>query len=366
MKSNGRNSITSLQFIFIISGIQVSVSILSLPRDLAEAAGTDGWMAIPIGFALSVAASFIIVKIMESMPGGTILDLLSRLIGVWAGRCFALLLCVYFLSFMYDSLDRAILITKAWLMPNTPSYMLMFLLLIPTYIISKHGPQVIGRYSEIVFFLSGWIPFIYLFTLKHAHWLYLLPLFKEGLTPVLSAVPAMLYPSLGMVTTFILYPHLKNKEKAFRSLLLSNSLTMLIYFFITIISFIYFSPDEIKLFNEPIVSILKTIEFRFIERIEVPFIAYYLFIFSLAWIPSTYIAAFCISWLFGKKDTILPVQIICIALAVSSYFYLPTFNQDDLFGVWIGYFGIGIEYVFPILLLGYIVLSKHFKQRNDL
>lgn len=366
MKSIAGKTISSMQFIFLISGIQVSISILSLPRDLADAAGTDGWMAIPIGYMLSVAAGFIIVKVMQNAPEDTILDLLSRLIGVWAGRCFALLLGVYFLSFMYDSLNRAILVTKAWLLPNTQSFMLMILLLVPTYIIAKHGPQVLGRYSEFIFFLSIWIPFIYLFTLEHAHWLHLLPLFKEGVLPVLSAVPAMLYPSLGMVTTFILYPHLKNKEKASINLIISNSLTMLIYLFITVICFIYFSPDEITLYNEPIVSILKSIEFRFIERIEVLFIAFYLFIFSLGWIPSVYLAAFCTSWILGKNDTTLLLQIFCIVLAVSSYFFLPTFNQNDRLETWIGWFGIGIEYVFPICLLVYIILKKHFRQRTNL
>lgn len=144
---------------------------------------------------MSVAAGFIIVKVMQNAPEDTIFDLLSRLMGAWAGKCFVLLLGVYFLSFMYDSLDRAILITKDWLLPNTQPYMLMILLLVPTYIVAKHGPQIL-------------------------------------------------------------------------------------------------SPDEITLYNEPIVSILKSIEFRFIERIEVPFIAFYLFIFSLAWIPSAYITAF--------------------------------------------------------------------------
>lgn len=42
MKSIAGKTITSMQFIVMISGLQVSLSILSLPRDLADAAGTDG------------------------------------------------------------------------------------------------------------------------------------------------------------------------------------------------------------------------------------------------------------------------------------------------------------------------------------
>ncbi|WP_053377080.1 GerAB/ArcD/ProY family transporter [Paenibacillus sp. FJAT-27812] len=366
MNGARRHPITSMQLIFILSGLQLSVSILSLPKDLADAAGTDGWMAIPLAFAINVVVCYVVVKIMEYHPNGTILDLLAQNFGVWVGKGYALLFSLYYLTFMYDSLDRGILITKAWLMPTTPSYMFMFLFLVPTYMISKHGPQVLGRYAEVVFFLSCWIPFIYLFTLKQAHWLYLLPMFKEGIVPILSALPALLYPSLGMVTIFILYPYLSNKKKAFRNMVLSNGLTMLAYLLITLACFIYFSPDEIKMFNEPIVSILKTIEFQFMERIEVPFISYYIIIYSLAWIPSTYIAAYCISWTFGSENVIRPLQILCFLLVVSSYFYIPTFNQSDRFGIWMGWYGIGMEYVFPFILLGYLMLRKRFRTENSL
>lgn len=365
MKSAQRNQISSIQLIFLLSGLQLSVSILSLPRDLADAAGTDGWMAIPIAFAINIVICYVVVKIMEYHPNGTILDLLAQTFGPWVGKCYAFIFSLYYLTFMYDSLDRGILITKSWLMPTTPSYMFMFLFLIPTYMISKHGPQVLGRYAEVVFFLSSWIPFIYLFTLKHVHWLYLLPLFKEGITPIISAIPALLYPSLGMVSIFILYPYLTNQKKAFRNMVLSNGLTMLAYLLITIVCFIYFNPDEIKSFNEPIVSILKTIEFQFMERIEIPFISYYIIIYSLAWIPSTYIAAYCISWSFGTENVIRPLQLFCFVLVVSSYFYIPTFNQSNRFGMWIGWYGIGMEYVFPSLLLGYLMLKKRNRMESS-
>ncbi|MDQ8737051.1 GerAB/ArcD/ProY family transporter [Paenibacillus sp. LHD-38] len=63
------------------------------------------------------------------------------------------------------------------------------------------------RTAELVAVISCWLPFVYLFTLKYTHWLNLLPLFKEGLLPVLSAVKATMYPSLGLAATFILYPY---------------------------------------------------------------------------------------------------------------------------------------------------------------
>ncbi|WP_256710609.1 endospore germination permease [Paenibacillus sp. FSL H8-0548] len=281
-----KDTITSMQFIFIISGIQISVAVLSLPRKLAEIAGTDGWLAIPLGYAINIFCSYIIVMVMKNCSGKTLMDALSTMVGKWFGKGFALVLALFFLHLLYDGLIRAILIIKTWLMPNTQGYVLLILLLIPAYKVAIAGPRIIGRYAELIVVISCWLPFVYLFTLKYAHWLNLLPLFKAGFMPVLSAVSATVYPSLGISSVFILYPYLKHKEKAAPALFISNTLTMAVYLFITIICYIYFSPHEATLFNDPIISILKTIEFRFIERIEVPFISFYIFVFSMVWIPS--------------------------------------------------------------------------------
>ncbi|MNI10467.1 Spore germination protein YndE [compost metagenome] len=366
MKTYAGKEITFIQFVCIISGIQVSVAVLSLPRKLAERAGTDGWISLLIGWALSAAASLFIVQVMKKHPEGTLLDLVTRYIGVWAGKVIALLFALYFLFLSFDGLTKTVLIMRTWLLPTTQSYIIMILLLIPTYTMARHGPRILGRYAELVVYMSLWIPIVYLFTLKNAHWLHLLPVLKGGWKPVWSGVQATIYPSLGMVATFFLYPYLKYKEKASKGILLSITLTTLIYLFITIICFIYFSPDEIKLFNDPVISILKSIEFRFIERIEIPFIAFYLFIFSLVWIPGMYMTTFCTSWLFNKPNNRSHLQILCLAIAVSTYFLQPTYNQTDRSQIFLVIVGFIVEYIFPVCLLIYLVVTSRVQRRKDL
>ena len=50
MKKYAYNDITVMQYIFIINASQVGTGILSLPRVLAEKAGTDSWIALFIGW----------------------------------------------------------------------------------------------------------------------------------------------------------------------------------------------------------------------------------------------------------------------------------------------------------------------------
>ena len=166
MKKYAFNEITSMQYIFLNSGIQVSVFFLSMPRKLAEKAGTDGWIALMIGWAITVAASLIVIQVMKKHPEGTLFDLLTKYLGNWTGKVAAILFSLYLLYYAYTGLIQAVLITKSWLLPLTSASIVMALLLIPTYVIARNGLRILGRYAELVFMISFWIPFVYLLLLK--------------------------------------------------------------------------------------------------------------------------------------------------------------------------------------------------------
>ncbi|MFD0693768.1 endospore germination permease [Paenibacillus sp. GCM10027628] len=366
MKKYAYNEITSMQYIFLNSGIQVSVFFLAIPRKLAENASTDGWIALIIGWAITVIASLSVIQVMKKYPEGTLLDLLTHYLGKWTGRVAAVFFSLYFFFYAYTGLVEAVLITKAWLLPQTRPSIVTLLLLIPTYVITRNGIRILGRYAELVFYLSCWIPVIYLFLLKDAHWLNMFPILKEGWKPIFSAVPTTFFSYIGFATTFILYPFLQNKGQASSAIIISNSLTMLGYLFITLICFVYYSPDEIQKYNEPVVNILESIEFRFIERMEVLFIASFLLTFSLAWIPAIYFSVFCTSWLLGKQDHLGHFRLLWLFIAAGAFVFMPTFNQSDFMNELLSRIGFGLEYVFPCCLLIYLWMHDHFQWRKHL
>ncbi|MCR8630009.1 GerAB/ArcD/ProY family transporter [Paenibacillus radicis (ex Xue et al. 2023)] len=366
MKKYAFNEITLMQYIFLNSGIQISVTFLSLPRKLAEQAGTDGWIALLLGWILSLAASLILIQVMKRYPDDTLLDLLTSLSGKWIGRMAAILLTLYFLFFGYEGIVRAILVIKIWVLPQTPNYLIMIILLIPAYLIARNGFTVLGRYGELVILISLWIPFIYLAPIKEAHWLHLLPVLKEGWMPILSALPATIYSFVGFASTFILYPFLRNKRRAALGVVVFNTMSLLTYLFITAACFVYFSPDEISEYNEPVITYLKAIEFRFIERIEILFITFYLFIFSLAWIPAFSISAFCTNWLVGRKDSRGTMLLLCGILVMTTYFFMPSYRQSEEMKSILSKAGLGVEYILPACLLVYIWIHDRFLRRKAL
>ena len=121
MTKRAKREISLFQYILTISGVQVGFGVLTLPREVAQGANTDGWMSIIIGCALTTLVSLCIVKIMENHPGYTLLDVLTRYLGEWLGRVgmildFICCPCSYFLNF------SLLYVIHIWILPRTPMF----------------------------------------------------------------------------------------------------------------------------------------------------------------------------------------------------------------------------------------------------
>ncbi|MFD0697908.1 endospore germination permease [Paenibacillus sp. GCM10027628] len=366
MNTYSFNQISLKQFTLIIFETQLGIGVLSLPRDLAKTAGTDGWVSILIGWILSVLLSLVIIRIMGKNPGCTIFEILTKYFGNWIGKCLAaawILFAAYSASVvMYATIH----IIKIWIVPDIRNYILMILFCIPIYMITKHGVRVIGLFAEFVFLFTIWMPFLLLFTLQNAEWAYLFPIGKTGIHPILSTVKSTVFSFLGFELAFILYPFLTDKKSASKGIIIANSLSMMTYVMISVISFVKYSPDEITNYVYPTLNLLKVIRLPFLERFEIIFLSFYLFIIFMTIIPYVYTAALGTTQLFGKQDHRNVLRILFFLWILLSFFFIPSSSQITEVSSWQGNVGLYIAYVLPLVLwiYGWIFHSVR-KVRNQ-
>lgn len=344
------NQISLIQYILIIFETQVGVGVLSLPRDLAKMAGTDGWISIILGWMVATLLSLVIIQIMKRNPEHTIFELLTTYFGKWVGKG---LTVVWILVVVYGAsiaMFSTIHIMKIWIVQDTRNIVLMILFTIPIYIITKHGIRMIGLFAEFVLFITLWLPFLLLFSLKDIQWMYLFPIGKIGVYPILSAVKSTFISFLGFELAFILYPFLKDKKSASKGIVIANSLTMVVYLLTTVICFIRFSPTEVTDYVYPMLNLLKVIQLPFIERLEIICLSFYLFMIFMTIIPYLYAASLGISHLVGKQDHRNALRILLFLWVLSPFFFIPTYTQITQMGkVW-GITGIYSAFIFPIFL----------------
>ena len=360
MRKLSDRKISLLQFILTISGIEVGTSSLNLPADLARVTGTDGWISIIIGYLCTMIISLCIIGIMSKHPNKTMLDVLIYYVGSFLGKSIMVVWILYSLLGAITIFYTSIYIIKEWVLPNTMTFLIVALFLLCTYIGLRGGIRLICRYQVFVFFFTLWMPLILLFSLKDGHLTFLLPVFKEGWMPILHGVKTTVLAFLGFEWIFLFYPYLENKKQAVKGVIIANTITLLVYLQITFSCFTFFSPDEITKFIWPTLTLVKPVRFSFLERFEIVYLSFYIFIFSTSVIPYLFFAMENISQLFHKTDWQMPYTILLI-YALSYLFYQPSYTGITFWKnswEWMGYYTV---FAFPVLFLLYTMLVSRWR-----
>ncbi|MED4582406.1 endospore germination permease [Brevibacillus choshinensis] len=363
MKTNEFNDITTFQYILFISQVQIGIGIITLPSDLAEVASTDGWISILLGWVLANVAGLLILQIMKRHPNESIFDLLIRYLGKWLGTLGSGLFILYSLFVFMITLYAAIHITQTWVLPQTPNYLLMILFIIPKHMLAQHGIRMLGRYAEFVGVSMIIMLPLFFIAMREGHWIHLLPVLKEGWLPVLKGVKTTILSFLGFELAFILYPFLQKKQHAAFGMIVANTITMLVYMLVTIACYVQFNPYQIKTYIWPTLDLFETIEFPFIERIEVVFSAFYLFIISTSGIPYYFTSAFGISQLLRKQNHRQVILVLSICFIFLAFVFNPTFFHVSAIQKWGAKVGMYVAYFFPVCFWLYIVTTERIQVR---
>ncbi|ULL14127.1 spore gernimation protein [Paenibacillus sp. H1-7] len=363
MKKYAHNEVTFLQYIFLIHGAQVGVGQLSLPRILAEKGGTDGWIALLIGWAISLTAGLCLIQAAKRYPQGTLLDLMTHCFGKAVGKLTAVIFAMIYIVGAAANMVAAALIIKSWILPNTPLYIILLLFALPSFLIARNGFRILGRYAEFVFFSSLPVMLFLLIPSLEGNWLYLLPLFKDGWGPILTAVQPTAYSFLGFEVAFFFYPFLQKKQWAAAGIVIANTLSLIVFLYITLVCFLYFSPDEITNYNQPTINVLKSIEFRFVERLEIVFLSAYLFAISTTWLPFISCYKYIVGWLLNKQNDSVYVALFLLSLVAFAFAFDPSFSTNEEWIKRISQAGLVYALALPVCLAVYIKLRDHVQRR---
>ncbi|SFL33444.1 spore germination protein (amino acid permease) [Bacillus sp. 5mfcol3.1] len=364
MTKRAKREITLFQYILTISGVQVGFGVLTLPREVAQGANTDGWMSIIIGCVITTLVSLCIVKIMEKHPGYTLLDVLIRYLGKWLGRVVMIFWILYAVLAAVSLIFSLLYVIHIWILPRSPMSLIMILLSIPMLMLACKGALIISRFAVFTVIFTLWMPLLLFIPLKDGHFIYLLPLIKEGWLPIINTVKSTIIAFLGFEFSFVLYPYLTNKASAKKGIVIANLITLFIYLQITFVSFIYFSPDGITKFLWPTLSLVTPFHFSFLERFEIIFLSFYLFIIFDSCIPYIFTASDGINQLLNKKGSSLPIYFLLFGCIFILLFYIPSSYQISALREFWGTASYFIVFLFPVVFLLYMTLYQHWKRRK--
>ncbi|PEF60753.1 GerAB/ArcD/ProY family transporter [Bacillus cereus] len=363
MKPIINNDITLSQYVFLIHGAQIGISVVTTPHRLAMLSGTDGWISILIGWVIATMSSLIIIKVMDKNANKTIIGILKHYFGKWISKFFIIVLAFYMALLAFFEMHRMALHIKSWVLQQTSVYSLVFLFSISSYSIICGGVKNIGRYAELIFFMSIWLIVIFFIPLEARQWVNLFPLFKGGIHSILTSVKTSLFSFLGFELALFLYPYLQNKKKATLGILIANTCSAFLYLYITITCFLFFSPDELTHYYEPTLAMLRVIEFKFAERFDLILLSFYILIVSKVWMINIFFTVISIKQIFNKRNYNTLLLGLLALFVFISYITNLSFGDSEKILNFLELVGLIIAYIFPLSLLLYMIMFDFAHKR---
>ena len=241
--SKKQSYLTVSQFALIIFGSIVGVGILSLPNGVVKEAHQDGWISALLGGVYPLYVVIIARYMSKKFPNDSILILSKKYFGRFLGSVFNLVFATYFIyttsmiASYYTNLMRNYIVGFL-----TPFKIIAILFICVMYAASR-DLKVIGRISEISFYLTIFLLLAPIVALRVSSISNIYPVFGSGFSSIVKGSMKSAFAYSGAEIILLIYPFLKEKNKMLNSSLISVALAIVMYGWCVFITTYYLGPD---------------------------------------------------------------------------------------------------------------------------
>jgi spore germination protein AB len=349
--------------LFFLMGNQVGVGAMGFQRIIARSAGYDGWISVIIAGLSTNLVVWFMYKIMEN-SNGDINDTHFTVLGKWIGGFFNLIWFTYFVAMSVIILRTYIEVVQVWMFPDLKTLWFSAAFLALCIYILYGGFRTVVGIAFFAFVLPFYIIFIFGLSLPFCDFRHFLPILDHSGHGLLLASQNMSLTYTGYETILFFYPFINNQEKSKRWMHMGLAFTTLLYTYITIISFSFFTEEQLVKEIWVTLSIFKIIHLPVVERFEYIGIANWCLII----LPNVCTYIWCASRILKRNfkcNQRIGVILICMVCLFCMPF-LKTRLQIASLDKSLGQFGFMLNYIYiPLLCLAAILMKKIKTAKNS-
>jgi spore germination protein AB len=348
--------ITPFLVFFLVHSMQIGVGILGFQRFITKSAGYDAWISIIITGLFIHIIMWMIFKMLNT-ANGDMITIHTFVLGNKIGKLISSVFILYCCLFMVTVLRSYIEIIQVWMFQelNTFWFALVFLLLV-IYIVNGGFRTVAG----IAFFsvvLPFYITVLLIVTVPYSDFTNMLPIFDHSVKELLLASRDMSFTVLGFETILFYYPFIQEPKKSKKWAHFGLLFTTIVCVYFAILTFAYFSEEQLQKNVWPTLAMWKIIQFPFVERFEYIGIANW----SLVILPNVCTCLWCASRLakrlfsIRQKTSVPAIAFLCL-IATS---FLTTREQINALTDMTAKIGFYFNLIYiPLLFIGTIIVKK--------
>lgn len=332
--------------------IELDVTVFMLPRMVAVHIGTNGWLGF-LGLALIVAFNIWLYRLVyRAGKGRSAFDIAEAVLPKFALFPVYGLLALLWLALGAFAGKSFVLVFQT-LTFQTSSAMQIFAVycLLVFMLLSKDLYSII-KASTVFFLLSIWMLALAPYFFKDWSYHRFTTFFFKGTENGFSFAGLLdVYAVfIGYELCFFLFPFSDAKTKLFKGVLAGHAIITSTYLLTIAISFGFFSFEEVKILQFPVIHTLEYIEIPFINRVENLVFPFFLYSNLVTTVLFAFAARSAIGRMLPRveaKRFALPLAAVIFALG-----FLPSIFSEAAALIRLTYFTeTGVAFALPLLLL---------------
>lgn len=362
-----KKTLTNIQIAFILFGIIVGYGVMALPKNVAENAGTGGWITLLISTSIAVIFTYIFTYLGYVHENKTIYDYSKMLTGKFITAIFMFLFITEFFLFFTMAVRASSEIIKLTVLIKTPVWALCLLYYLVVYYLIIKEFRIIARVIEfygIIIVMSYLV--IHFLIFSQGKLINIRPYFGQAdIMTYLKSSTVTVLPFLGIeILGIIPFSKTINGKKVFKYTTSMIVFIGLLYILVVESCISVIGIDGIIYYKDALLATIRRIDIewlQFLKRLDG--------IFLMSWIMSTFctIALFSYGTVFllSKYFKKINLKLLIFILMVISYYVslLPkTFDDVQKIMDYSSYLGFPTVSFIPIVLLIITKVKKHDKK----
>ncbi|MDD9270484.1 endospore germination permease [Paenibacillus sp. GCM10023248] len=357
--------ISTWQLFWILTTLEISMSIWLTVSPTIEIARQDAWISLTIAGVIGLVVTLIIVRVAQRHPTLTLVEFAQKLFGKWVGKLIGALYVMVWFSVSADILRIFSLFIKQFLFHDTPIWIIAALMVAAMAYINYAGNiEAIARFSEMAgpLLLIG-IVITFALNITNLHLELLFPVYADsGAIPILkgSMVNASFLGESMMI--LMLAPFITNSHKMLKPTLLAICVPSMIGVITAIFVIMTFGTNIGSTLIFPYFSMVRFINYlEFIQNMDVWIMFIWIFSVFVKLAIYLFINSYGTAQLIGIKNWRAVIGFAAIAIFTISLVPANIIGLLDYAKfVW-------IIYIFPIFIVGLpiiLLLVSHLRGRS--
>jgi len=331
-----KNKITQNQYMFIVFSAMIGVGVLTMAFDLCKSAKQNGWIPISIGGLYPIFILITASIIDNKTDHASFWDYSNKIYGKKLSYVFAFIFLAYFLTiFAGVSAGFSHILTLSIMPFFKPMTIIIPCLILVTFI-SLSGLQMVGRISELYFYITLPLLLVAIFLIPTGSITNIKPIYFS-LSEMSKTIPSTSYYFAGCEVGYFIISRISNNKNTKKAGIIASLIITFVYFINVIIVIYNLGWELTSRIEAPLLYLIQSIEIPIISN----FLSIVIFFWSAIALRLLLIYDFISSEILSKvikidykKANFIILAIVCIY----AFFMTPEYNRKMIVNATMPYF----------------------------